>query len=118
MFLEVGGEEKQKPFIVGDIAIFLKNFGEKWIEVFGYRWDMYMVEVDFLVGVGLGELQQINKGVIVIEGGDPRLDQLRVLRCPKAIVGIGELLDMAAEAIIGELEGVQVLGVVLLEDVE
>lgn len=118
MFLEVGGEEKQKPFIVGDIAIFLKEFGEKLIEVFGYRRDMYVAEVDFLAGVVLGELQQINKGVIVVEGGDSWLDQLGVLRFPEVIVGIRELLDMTPEAIVGELEGVQFLGVVLLEDVE
>lgn len=118
MFLEIGGEVKQKPFIVRNVAIFLKDFSENLIEVFGYWWDMYMTEVDFLVGVTLGELQQINKGVILIEGGDSRLDELGVLCCPKAIVGIGELLDMAAVAIVGELEGMEVLRVVLLEDVE
>ena len=118
MFLEIGGKEKQKTFIIGNISIFLKEFVEKLIEAFGYRWDMYMIKVDFLVGVILGEVQQINKGVIVIEGGDFRLDKLGVLRYPKVIVGIGELLDMTSEAIIGELEGMEVLGVVLLEDVE
>lgn len=41
-----------------------------------------------------------------------------MLGCPKAVVGIGELLDVAAEAVVGELEGVEVLGVVLLEDAE
>lgn len=118
MFLEIGGEEKEKTFIVGNIAVFFKCFGEDMIEVFGYWRDVHMIEVDFLASVTFGELQQINKGVIVIEGGYFRLDQLRVLLCPETIVGIRQLLDMASEAVVGELKSMELLAVVLLQDAE
>jgi hypothetical protein len=118
MFFEICGEEKQKTFVVGYIAIFFKGLSENMIEVFGYWRDVYMTDVDFLVSVTFGELEQINKGVIVIEGGYFRLDQLRMLHCPEPIVGIRELLDMTPEAVVRELKSMQLLTVVLLENAE
>lgn len=65
-----------------------------------------------------GEFEKINKTVILIEIGDPRLNELRMLLQPKSIITFTELLNMAAEAVVDQLEAMLCSVILLLQNCE
>lgn len=79
---------------------------------------MQRADLRLRIPIFFRELEQINKSFILIEIGNPRLNELRMLLQTKAIISLSELLDVAAEAVVGQLETVLRSIVLLLQNSE
>lgn len=77
---------------------------------------MQRTDLQLRAPVFFGEFDEINKRFILIEVGNPRRDELGMLLHPKVIISLSEILDMAAEAVIGQFEAMQCCVVLLLQD--
>lgn len=77
---------------------------------------MQRTDLQLRAPIFFGEFYQINKRFILIEVGNLRRGELGMLLHPKVIISLSELLDMTAEAVIGQFEGMQFSLVLFLQD--
>lgn len=77
---------------------------------------MQRTDLQLRAPIFFGEFDEINKRFILVEVGNPRRDELGMLLHPKIIISLSKLLDMAAEAVVGEFEAMLRLVVLFLQD--
>lgn len=118
MFLKIGREKEQESLKVRDVSVFSKDTIEQLVHIFRDWRDMQRADFQLRAPVFFREFEQINKRFILIEIRNPRGDELRMLLPSELIISLSEFLDVAAEAVVGKLEGVQRLVVLFLENGE
>ena len=77
---------------------------------------MQRTDLQLRAPIFFGEFHKINKRFIFIEVRNPRCDELGMLLYPKVIISLSKLLNMTAEAVIGQFEAMMLFVVLFLQD--